>query len=175
MLDNKIRFNNKGFTIAEALVGIGLLGIVMVVGTQGYDYVKKSSVQISTMNTTENRVNEIIQTIKSNISQQIVSFPASVDTAVSQTQQQVTAANPTTSSDIMVASYIDTALAPASLPMAWSINSDSEIAACANCPGRYGYTITAIPNYGGLYKVTIKFTHTDWGTTPKVYNFVVSK
>lgn len=163
MLDNNLK-NNRGFTLIEALVGIGLLGIVMVVGTQGYEYVKRSQEKITTMNTTENRVSEIIQTVKANISQQIISFPASLATTTSTSL---------TDPEKVVADYIEDKLT--SLPMAWSTYTDSTTAECPTCPGKYGYVITSVPGYGGLYNVTIRFTHTDWGTTPKTYSFVVSQ
>jgi hypothetical protein len=153
--------NNQGFTIMEAIVGIGLLGIVMVTGTQGYDYIKQSQTKMATMNTTENRVSEIIQTVKANISQQIISFPASASSA-------------TGNADTLVTNYIESVLG-SNLPMAWSLNTDSTAAECPTCPGRYGYVITAIPDYGGLYLVSIRFTHTDWGDTPKKFSFVVSQ
>ena len=155
--------NNKGFTIMEALVGIGLLAIVMVTATQGYDYIKKSQSKMITMNTTENRVNEIIQTVKGNISQQIISFPGSTLIAGS-------------NGTILTDSYIDTVLGAADLPMAWSTTTDTKVSECSNCPGRYGYIITPIPDYGGLYLVSIRFTHTEWGAgTTKNFSFVVSK
>jgi hypothetical protein len=157
--------NNKGFTIMEAIVGIGLLGIVMVTGTQGYDYIKQSQTKMVTMNTTENRVSEIIQTVKANISQQIISFPASASSTTGSSAE---------SGDTLVTNYIESVLG-SNLPMAWSLNTDSTAAECASCPGRYGYVITAIPGYGGLYLVSIRFTHTDWGDTPKKFSFVVSQ
>ena len=170
MFDNQKKYflNTKGFTLVESLVGMGLLGIVMVAGIQGYDYVKKSSVQLTTLNTTENRVAEIIQSIKSNISQQIISYPGSVDT------QNTLNTSAETGGVLGTAIYIDTILTTATLPMAWSLQSDSDVTNCTNCPGRYGYIITAEPNYGGLYRVTIKFTHKDWPDARK-YTFLVSK
>lgn len=157
--------NNKGFTIMEAIVGIGLLGIVMVTGTQGYDYIKSSQAKMTTMNTTENRVSEIIQTVKANISQQIISFPASVSTSGGSSSE---------SGDALVNSYIESVLG-SNLPMAWSLTNDSKAADCTACPGRYGYVITAVPGYGGLYLISIRFTHKDWGDTPKNFSFVVSQ
>lgn len=158
--------NNKGFTIMEAIVGIGLLGIVMVTGTQGYDYIKSSQTKMTTMNTTENRVSEIIQTVKANISQQIISFPASVSASSTGSSSE--------SGDTLVTSYIESALG-SNLPMAWSLTTDSKVSDCTACPGRYGYVITAIPGYGGLYLVSVRFTHKDWGDTPKNFSFVVSQ
>lgn len=149
----------------EAIVGLGLLAIVMVTGTQGYDYIKSSQTKMTTMNTTENRVSEIIQTVKANISQQIISFPASASTSSESSGG---------SGDTLVHNYIESVLG-SNLPMAWSLTNDSKVADCTACPGRYGYVITAIPGYGGLYLVSIRFTHIDWGTTPKNFSFVVSQ
>lgn len=161
--------NNKGFTIMEAIVGIGLLGIVMVTATQGYDYIKASQAKMVTMNTTENRVSEIIQTVKANISQQIISFPASV------ARDGTTAGSSSENGDTLVNSYIESVLS-SNLPMAWSMNTDAKVSECSTCPGRYGYVITAIPGYGGLYLVSIRFTHTEWGdNASKSFSFVVSQ
>lgn len=157
--------NNKGFTIMEAIVGLGLLALVMVTGTQGYDYIKSSQAKMTTMNTTENRVSEIIQTVKANISQQIISFPASVSNSTGSSGE---------SGDTLVTNYIESVLG-GTLPMAWSLTNDSKASDCTTCPGRYGYVITAIPGYGGLYLVSIRFTHNDWGGTPKNFSFVVSQ
>lgn len=159
--------NNKGFTIMEAIVGIGLLGIVMVTATQGYDYIKISQSKMVTMNTTENRVSEIIQTVKANISQQIISFPASVVSSIT--------GSSSINGDTLVNTYIESVLG-SNLPMAWSMNTDAKVADCTACPGRYGYVITAVPGYGGLYLVTLRFTHTDWGAeASKSFSFVVSQ
>jgi Tfp pilus assembly protein PilE len=180
MLDKRF-MNNKGFTIIEGLIGAGLLGIVAIIAAQGFDFVRKGSTQASTLNTTENRVNEIVQTIKSNISQQIISYPASSAAATISTANPINTGGAAQEQVEVVLTgsnavdyYINSILNPASLPMAWSLNSDSVAADCATCPGRYGYIITAVPGYSGLYKVTIKFTHNEWPEA-KIYNFVVSK
>lgn len=129
----------------EALVGISLLAIIIIVGTSGYEQIQKTSRTLATLNTTENRVNEIIYGIKANVTQQITNFS-------------------TTAS-----------LNNNDLPMAWSLNADGPVAECPNCPGRYGYTINAVPNYSGIYEVKLKFTHSDWPQGPKEFHFLVTK
>ena len=129
----------------EALVGIALLGIIIVVGTTGYEQIQKTSQTLATLNTTENRVNEIIYGIKANATQQITNFS---------TNQSFNTSD---------------------LPMAWSLNMDTLATECPECPGRYGYTINAVPNYSGIYEVKIKFTHTDWAQGPKEFQFLVTK
>ena len=137
--------NNKGFTMIEGLVGIALLAIIIVVGTSGYEQIQKTSRTLATLNTTENRINEIIYGVKANVTQQITSFSSS------------------------------RSLSNADLPMAWSLNVDGPVAECPECPGRYGYTINAIPNYSGRYEVKLIFTHTDWQQGPKEFHFLVTQ
>ncbi len=146
--------SNQGFTLIENLVGIALLAIVIVVGTQGFDYIKKGTTQITTLNTNDNRVLEIIHKVRANVSNQIISFPTSI---VSKDTETFTAVEKTQE-------YIERILNVETLPMAWSIQTDSSVAECSSCPGRYGYIITAVPQFGNLYKVTIRMTHKDWGT-----------
>lgn len=156
------KYSQKGFTLIEALVGIALLGIVMVIGIQGYDFIRKSSDTVSSMNTIDNRVAEIIQSINGNISQQVISFPDST-------------------TDDELENKINEKLAE--LPMAWSLTADMPAVDCSSCPGRYGYIITNVPNYLGLYMVTIRFTHTDWHRNTenggddgsKKYRFMVTR
>lgn len=133
--------NNKGFTITEALIGVALLSIVIVGGLSLRDFARKGTDSVSTINTVDNRVYEIIQSTLGSISQQIISFPDStsnenLETLINQKLQF--------------------------LPMAWSLNTDIKASECENCPGRYGYIITPVPDYPGLYMVTIRFTHKDW-------------
>lgn len=141
---------NKGFTLIETLVGIALLGIVMVLGSQGYDFIKKMSNTVSSLDTVDRRTNEIIENVRATLPQQVVSF----------------------NSDPV---YIQNILSASSLTMAWSLRVDDTVSNCPTCPGRYGYIITPIKNESGLNLVTIVFTHKDWGTEPKKFEFVVTR
>lgn len=141
------RSNNKGFTITEVLVGTALLSIVVIGGLTAFDQLGKMGVDNQTTSTVDDRVTEIIENIRQQPTTQILQYEDAGDL--------LTANN---------------------LKMSWSIKTDVPYGQCKECPGRYGYVITpASQATSDLYLVTIWFTHTEWGSDIKKYEFLVSK
>lgn len=138
---------NKGFTITEVLVGTALLSIVTIGGLTAFDQLNKISSGNETASTVDDRVSEIIENIRQQPTTQILQFEDPIDLLSTQ-----------------------------NLKMAWSNTDDRPIAECKQCPGRYGYVITpASQATSDLYLVTIWFTHIEWGTDIKKFEFLVSK
>ena len=139
--------SKKGFTITEVMVGVALLSITVVGGLTAFDQLNKTSIQNETKSTADDRVAEIIENIRQQPTTQILQF-----------------AEP------------NAILNTSNLKMGWSNKDDKPLSQCKNCPGRYGYVITpATDATSDLYLVTIWFTHTEWGTEIKKFEFLVSK
>lgn len=139
--------SKKGFTITEVMVGVALLSIVVVGGITAFDQLNKTSITNETKSTADDRVAEIIENIRQQPTTQILQY-----------------AEP------------NSILNVGSLKMGWSNKDDKPLSQCDNCPGRYGYVITpATDATSDLYLVTIWFTHTEWGTDIKKFEFLVSK
>lgn len=150
--------SNKGFSITETLMATALLGLVMVGAYMGIENMNKASEQVSSMNTLNNRVFEIIENLRMTINQQIIYFPQASDSADSFEN----------SMDALLDSTDD-------LPMAWSLQSEAPVGQCDSCQGRYGYIISQVPGAGNIYKVKIKFVHSSWGNLNRTYEFLVTK
>ncbi len=139
--------SKKGFTITEVMVGVALLSITIVGGLTAFDQLNKTSISNETKSTADDRVAEIIENIRQQPTTQILQF-----------------AEP------------NAILNTNSLKMGWSNKDDKPLSQCTNCPGRYGYVITpATDATNDLYLVTIWFTHTEWGSDIKKFEFLVSK
>lgn len=143
--------NNKGQTIVEALVGFGLITIVGFAFTGGLVSLRNTTRNTVEVSATDKQVNDIAENIKSGVENYQVNF--NYDESVS------------------------SALAPESLPMAWDNGISVPKDQCEGCAGRYGYTIQPYEAYRGLYKVTLRMTHTSWkekNESFRDYVFVVS-
>lgn len=139
--------SKKGFTITEVMVGVALLSIVVVGGLTAFDQLNKTAIGNETKSTADDRVSEIIENIRQQPTTQILQY--------------------TDASSLLNMS---------SLKMGWSNIDDKPLSECINCPGRYGYVITpATDATSDLYLVTIWFTHTEWGSEIKKFEFLVSK
>ncbi|AZZ36143.1 hypothetical protein CIK05_04820 [Bdellovibrio sp. qaytius] len=139
--------SKKGFTITEVMVGVALLSIVLVGGLTAFDLLNKTAISNETKSTADDRVAEIIENIRQQPTTQILQYADA-----------------------------SSLLSASNLKMAWSNNEDKPAADCKNCPGHYGYVITpATDATSDLYLVTIWFTHTEWGSDVKKFEFLVSK
>ena len=136
--------SQKGFTITEVLVGTALLSIVVIGGLTAFDQLNRIAVGNETTSTADDRVSEIIENIRQQPTTQILQYEDATDLLNVQ-----------------------------NMSMAWSANDDLPVAQCGHCPGRYGYVITpASKATTDLYLVTIWFTHAEWGTDIKKYEFL---
>lgn len=139
--------SKKGFTITEVMVGTALLSIVVIGGLTAFDQLNKISVGNEIASTADDRVAEIIENIRQQPTTQILQFEDAGDL-----------------------------LTVNNLKMGWSNTDDKPASQCPQCPGHYGYVITpASQATSDLYLVTVWFTHTEWGSEIKKYEFLVSK
>lgn len=144
----KLFANNKGFTITEVMIGSGLILTVAVGAMTGFSSLSKLLNKNDVQSTAEDRVVEIIENIRNKPTSQIIQYSDNPSNLLNRR----------------------------ALKMAWSNFQDVPATECSQCPGRYGYVITpVVAEMPDLYLVTIKFTHKEWGTEPKTYEFLVSK
>ncbi|MEK2645688.1 hypothetical protein [Bdellovibrio sp. BCCA] len=143
--------NNRGQTIVESLVGLGLIAIVGSAFIGGMVSLRNTSRSTVVMSSSEKQIADIAENIKSGVENYQVNF------------------NYKTAAGEM--------LAPDSLPMAWDNGKVALREDCPDCAGTYGYVIQPYESYRGLYKVTLRMTHKMWaakGEPYKDYIFVVS-
>lgn len=139
--------SKKGYTITEVMVGVALLSIAVIGGLTAFDQLNKTAISNETISTADDRVAEIIENIRQQPTTQILQY-----------------AEPTAILNVNA------------LKMGWSNIEDKPLSECQNCQGRYGYVITpATDATSDLYLVTIWFTHVDWGSEIKKFEFLVSK
>lgn len=143
--------NNRGQTIIESLVGLGLLAIMGSAFIGGMVSLRNTSRGTAVMSSSEKQIADIAENIKSGVENYQVNFK--YDVAAGEL------------------------LKPDSLPMAWDNGKIAPRDECPDCAGTYGYTIQPYESYRGLYKVTLRMTHKLWiekGEAYKDYIFVVS-
>ncbi len=143
--------NNRGQTIVESLVGLGLLAIVGFAFTGGMVALRNTTKGSVVLSSTERQINDIAENIKAGVENYQVNFD--------------------------YASGPNTALNVATLPMAWDNGIIVPRAQCPNCAGTYGFVIQPLEQFRGLYRVTLRMTHKSWiqaGEPFRDYSFVVS-
>lgn len=128
-----IRKWNKGFSLTEVIVSLGILSIIAVGVMQGLSFFRKEAKQVRVDVQTEEFVTSLVETILEGAKEYQVDY--SSDTAIDILQGQ-------------------------DLPMAWDINGvRSPVSDCSECLGRYGVVLKPITNHKGLYAATIRITH----------------
>lgn len=152
------KISKNGFSIIEAMAGIAVLSIIVLVAIKGIESLNKDINHVNTLNTKDNRVYEIIENIRATFDKTLVSFPINANSGTTTTAQ-----------------YINQVLNVNELPMAWSLNTELPADQCPECPGRFGYVVTQVPGYGNLFLVSVIFTHKDWSSAPRKYEFMVSR
>lgn len=142
--------NQKGFTIIESLVALALLAIVMGISFSSIQQVRNLSSQVSTSESSEKQVLQIIENVRSNMN----TFKATYEYYTDEKSEELLAQN--------------------KLSMAWDKNILTTVANCQSCKGRYGYVLQPYEKYRGLFILTLKITHENWGANSKKYKFLVS-
>lgn len=151
MKSKQVLFNNRGQTLAEALVGLALLSIVFAIFTRAHESLNKMVTSTYTSSETDRLVNEVAENIRTGFENYQINFGSD-----DQVQQSLNVN---------------------SLPMAWGVGTITTASKCADCPGRYGYVIQPISSSPGLFQVTLRLTHKSWiekGEQSRDYVFVVS-
>lgn len=142
--------NQKGFTIIESLIALGLLSIVMAISYSSIQQVRNLSAQVTTSESSEKQVLQIIENVRSNMN----TFKATYEYYTDEKADELLATN--------------------KLSMAWDKNVLTTAASCPKCKGRYGYVLQPYEKYRGLFVLTLKITHENWGANSKKYKFLVS-
>lgn len=149
---NFLKANNRGQSVIEVLVGMGLLTIIGSAFISGMVSMRKLSKGTVVISATDKQVNDIAENIKAGVENYQINFKYQDGT-----------------SEVLKLS---------NLPMAWDIgkvapkSKDTE-----TWGGTYGYTIQPYEAYRGLYKVTLRMTYKAWadnGEKYRDYTFVVS-
>lgn len=143
--------NNRGQTLVESLVGFALIGIVGMVFVGGLISLRNTTKSTIVMSSADKQINDIAENIKSGVENYQINFNYNAS--------------------------IGDVLEVSKLPMAWDSNRVAFRSECPECPGTFGYTIQPFEAFRGLYKVTLRMTHTSWtakGEPFRDYVFVVS-
>jgi len=152
----RILNNARGFSILEAVVGMGILGIGVYVMTSGMDYLSGAKGKADTEIVLEKMVSSIVEGVRSNIAVEKIDFKGA-------------------SKFLALTNFNDV---NDSLEMRWNKKGIMTRDVCEGCPGRIGYVITeytvGTQKYRGLYQVTVRFTHKDlFPNRFKQYRFIV--
>lgn len=143
-----IKLNNKGQSILESLVGLGLIVVVGFALVSGIIALRKTSKSTVNLSATERQINDIAENIKAGVENYQVNYNYKDD--------------------------IDVLLNPKDLPMRWDIGVAVPKVQCPDCYGSFGYVIVPYEKFRGLYKVTLRMTHKNWSEPYRDYVFVVS-
>lgn len=142
--------NQKGFSLVEVMVALGVLGVVVYYFSSGTSFLSQRNKQLEELMIMDRHVNTLYENIQSNSDvYQITYDPKEFNDN----------ADPSKLKDY--------------LPLAWDLKILTDKKNCEVCPGRMGYVIVPLDGYRGLYKLTIRATH------PKVqgykeYNFLIN-
>lgn len=143
--------NNKGQSIVEVLVGLGLISIIGFAFSGGMVQLRNTTKDSVVLSATDRQVSDIAENIKSGVENYQVNYNYGVTAG----------------------SLLDLS----SLPMAWDNGIVAARTDCPKCAGTYGYVIQPVDSYRGLYQVTLRMTHKAWaakGEQYRDYVFVVS-
>lgn len=144
--------NNKGQSIIEVLVGLGMISAIGFTFVGGMMSLRNTTKGTLVTSSTEKQVSDIAENIKAGVENYQVNFRYDEGTS--------------------------TVLAVDNLPMAWDNGKVAPRSKdTAGWQGTYGYTIQPYEAYRGLYKVTLRMTHKSWiekGDKYRDYIFVVS-
>lgn len=141
---------NRGFTLIESLIGIGLLTILILMSITSIQQVKRLSQSVNTSESSDKQILQIIENVRSNMS----SFKSTYD------YYSEDSANNLLTFD--------------KLAMAWDDKTNTTVALCPTCKGRYGYVLQPYEQFRGLSILTLKISHQNWGSESKTYKFLVT-
>lgn len=151
----KIHFE-KGFGFLEVMIAISILGVGSFFVLEGYDMLTNSKVKIDKKLSNEITLSNIIESVRSNIIFEKVDFKAETTFLGNSGFEEV----------------------QTSLKLCLVNNGLIPLDNYPTCPGRLGYVVAPLKvgtlTLRGLYKVTIRLTHTQlFPGTFKQYEFIV--
>ncbi len=129
--------NNRGFTILETLIALGLLSIVFVGVQSAMNHYLDQTQQAKSSSSNDQIVDSVLKKVVADVNQFQIDFGIVNTTPLN---GKCTNAEP--------------------LPVAWDIDVYTTAKSCPNCPGKLGYWVQPLDGYRGLYKVTVRLTHT---------------
>ncbi|WP_413561275.1 type IV pilus modification PilV family protein [Bdellovibrio sp. HCB209] len=142
--------SQKGQSIVEALIALGMMSVIGFTFVGGLTSLRKLSTNSLLSSATDRQVADISENIKAGVQDYQINFNYSPE-------------------------EVNEILKVSNLPMAWDVGRVAAKADCPTCGGTYGYIIQPYEKYRGLYLVTLRMTHKSWvGETHRDYNFVVS-
>jgi len=130
---NKLHLNQRGFSLVEILISLGILAGFAVVVIKSAGFINKQAADVKV----ESHSGEVVSTIANKVLGYASSFQ--VDFSDKNTEE---------------------IFQKAGLPMAWDLNGeDAPIDQCEGCKGRYGIVVKPLTDFNGLYKVTAILEH----------------
>lgn len=143
--------NNRGFTIVESLIALGLVVLLGVIFSSALLSLNKTTNENLTSSTSERQLASIAENIRVGVEHYQVNFESQGN------ESEV--------------------LKLENLPMAWDSSRVLPRSECENCPGTFGFTVRPLDDFRGLFLVTLRMTHKSWkekGEQYRDFNFVVS-
>lgn len=144
-----LRNCESGFSLAENMIAIGLLGLLMVAMMAATSTVF-SSLERARAAATESRImSSLIEEIRADPERYQKNFA------------------PFTTTN----SALKTSLG---LPIAWSQDYRGPVSGCPTCPGRLGYVIRPTDGFPGLFTVTVWIENPNYFQGSREYSFIVT-
>lgn len=141
--------NRRGSTLIQSLVAMAILLLATFIFVGGLTAIQSQTKTTMVLGSSHREVTEIIENIRTGVEFYQIDFSRG-------------------------SKYQD-ALDVTKLPMAWDVGIQTEAAKCPDCAGRYGFVITPFEGYRGLYLVTVRLTHVNWGKDVfRDYQFTVT-
>lgn len=137
-----------GYSLIEALIAASMVAFIGCTLALGLFQYRRIVARSQLTQVVESQIRDIVENIRPNIGQYQILF------------------------DYRDQARED-ALQTARLPMAWTVGLITPVENCPDCPGRYGYVIQPVPAFNGLYRLTLRLTHTQW-ERPREYMFLVT-
>lgn len=148
-------FNSRGFGLIEVMIGFAILATGALIILNGIDFLNEKKTVADKSTAIENMVTGLVESIRSNIAMEKIDF---------------------NSADFLDNTSYETI--KKSLKLCWVNDGILPLDVYPNCPGRIGYVITTLKTgpleLRGLYKVTIRLTHSElYPNSFKQYEFIV--
>jgi prepilin-type N-terminal cleavage/methylation domain-containing protein len=148
-----LRIKQRGFTLVEIMLAVAVLVVGAYLTAEGVNQMDSAAKDTRLLSSTERTINAIADNIRTSLGSYQITYDASVATK-------------------------NKMLDVAKLPMAWGpglIVSVTTCTATKSCPiGRYGFLITPMPNYRGLYSVTLRMTTPEWKDAYREFTFLAT-
>lgn len=145
--------NQAGVTLLEIIFALAILMVGTYIVVEGVGQLENTSRATRNLSSTERQINAIVDNIRTSLGHYQITYDAS-------------------------STVRENLLKLETLPMAWSNGKVSPVEECAptkSCPlGRYGFVISPLPHYRGLYNVTLRMTNPEWKEPYREYTFLAT-